>query len=238
MPPVTKNLLFVNIIIWLAMYLFPFEIGEKLIKYGSLHFWLSDDFNPAQLFSYMFLHDNTGLTHIFFNMFSMVIFGKILEQVWGSKRFLFYYIVTGVGAGLIQEIAWAFTWQNDFALVNTATGDIAMQGKEAYEYAMQNGISIAGFVDRMVSVGASGAVFGILLAFGMMFPNAPMYLFFIPFPIKAKYLVIGYGFLEIFLGITGLQVSVAHFAHLGGMLFGIIILLIWRKKKTLGGENF
>ena len=114
----------------------------------------------------------------------------------------------------------------------------SIKGTEAVKYAIANGIDYLPFLNNFITVGASGAVFGILLAFGMMFPNAPMYLFFIPVPIKAKYIVIGYGLLELFFGIGGIQQSVAHFAHLGGMLFGFIIILVWKKKGILGGNYF
>lgn len=237
-PPVTKNLIIINTIVWLATFLFPDKIGETAFKYLALHYWGASDFNPAQLITYMFFHDNQGLMHLFFNMFSLFIFGKVLEQVWGGKRFLFYYLSTGLGAAIVQELTWMLSWQDGFALQDPATGMAVMHGKEAVSYALQQGMNINLYLNQMITIGASGAVFGILLAFGMMFPNAPMYLFFIPVPIKAKYIVIGYGLLELFFGFGGIQQGVAHFAHLGGMAFGLIILLIWKKRGILGGNYF
>ena len=236
-PTITKNLIIINALVWLATIALPNWLGIDLVEYCGLHYWLASDFNPAQLVTYMFMHDPNGFTHLFFNMFSLFIFGRILEQVWGSKRFLFYYLSTGLGAGLIQEITWMLTATSGFALVD-GNGIEAMRGAEAISYALSHGIDVGAYYNSMVTIGASGAVFGILLAFGMMFPNAPMYLMFIPIPIKAKYLVIGYGALELMFGVAGIQQGVAHFAHLGGMLVGFLILLYWKKKGVFGGRRY
>ena len=179
--------------------------------------FLASDFNLSQLISYMFMHAN--FQHIFFNMFAVWMFGRVLEQVWGPKRFLTYYLICGIGAGLIQELVqyleYAFTLSNyDSVNLGIAGGIIPME-----EY-----------LNMMTTVGASGAVYGILLAFGMLFPNSQMFIFPLPFPIKAKYFVIGYAVLELFLGLGGGD-GVAHFAHLGGMLFGLILIIYWRKKE-------
>ena len=182
----------------------------------GLHFFLASDFNLSQLISYMFMHAN--FQHIFFNMIAVWMFGRVLEQVWGPKRFLTYYLICGIGAGLIQELVqyleYAFTLSNyDSVNLGIAGGIIPME-----EY-----------LNMMTTVGASGAVYGILLAFGMLFPNSQMFIFPLPFPIKAKYFVIGYAVLELFLGLGGGD-GVAHFANLGGMLFGLILIIYWRKK--------
>ena len=152
------------------------------------------------------------------------MFGRVLEQVWGPKRFLTYYLICGIGAGLIQELVqyleYAFTLSNyDSVNLGIAGGTIPLE-----EY-----------LNMMTTVGASGAVYGILLAFGMLFPNSQMFIFPLPFPIKAKYFVIGYAVLELFLGLGGGD-GVAHFAHLGGMLFGLILIIYWRKKN--GNQQF
>lgn len=237
-PTVTKNLIIINALMWLASIILPNTLGIDLVKYLGLHYWEASDFNVAQFVTYMFMHDTNGITHLFFNMFSLFIFGRVLEQVWGQKRFLFYYISTGIGAAIIQEIVWMATWQDMFAKMFADMGGISIEtAHEQISYFMAMGKDIPA-LNGLITVGASGAVFGILLAFGMMFPNAPMYLMFIPVPIKAKYLVIGYGAIELFFGVSGIQGSVAHFAHLGGMLFGLIILLYWKKKGILGGRNF
>ena len=204
LPTVTKNLLIINVLCFLGMFVAE-RYGIDINHLLGLHFFLASDFNIGQLVSYMFMHAN--FSHIFFNMFALWMFGRVLEQVWGPKRFLTYYIVCGIGAGLVQELVWGmeyvFVWSN-FASVDTGVGIISMEG----------------FLNELTTVGASGAVYGILLAFGMLFPNSQMFVFPIPMPIKAKYFVIGYAVLELFLGLGGSD-GVAHFAHLGGMLFGL-----------------
>lgn len=194
--------------------------GIDLNDMLGLHFFLASDFNPAQLITYMFMHAN--FQHIFFNMFAVWMFGRTLEMVWGPRRFLFYYILCGIGAGLIQEgvqyIEYVADW-SQYTRVDTGMGIISMDE----------------FLNMLTTVGASGAVYAILLAFGMLFPNSEMFIFPIPMPIKAKYFVIGYAVLELVLGISGGD-GIAHFAHLGGMLFGLILIIYWRKKNG-GGQQ-
>lgn len=235
LPPVTKNLVIINALVWFAAFLFH-NVSEFVVRYCALHYIEASDFNAVQLVTYMFLQLN--FTHLFFNMFSLFIFGQVLERVWGSKRFLFYYISTGIGAAIVQEVVWAFTITDGLSLIDQVTQQVSLTGAEALQYAQAHGMDLSRFYNSNVTLGASGAVFGVLLAFGMMFPNVPMYIMFIPVPIKAKYMVIGYGVIELFLGVGGLQQGVAHFAHLGGMLFGIIILLVWKKKGILGGGGY
>ncbi|MBD5329782.1 MAG: rhomboid family intramembrane serine protease [Bacteroides sp.] len=244
-PPVTKNLIIVNLIIWLAMVLFPNQIGYFITNRLGLHYISASLFNPAQLITYMFVHDSHNFFHILFNMFTLWMFGRILEQVWGSQRFFVFYMICGIGAALVQEGVWALTWEHeyisDMARLNGLTYE---HMKQAVDAAVASGdISLTQNIEAfknmtMIVVGASGAIFGLLLGFAFVFPNMPLYLFFIPIPIKAKYMVIGYGVIEFFLGVGGAQSTVAHFAHLGGMLFGLILLLYWKKKGTLGGNYF
>lgn len=221
LPTVTKNLLIINVLCFFGM-LVAKRYGIDVENLLGLHFFLASDFNLSQLISYMFMHAN--FQHIFFNMFAVWMFGRVLEQVWGPKRFLTYYLICGIGAGLIQELVqyleYAFTLSNyDSVNLGIAGGIIPME-----EY-----------LNMMTTVGDSGAVYGILLAFGMLFPNSQMFIFPLPFPIKAKYFVIGYAVLELFLGLGGGD-GVAHFAHLGGMLFGLILIIYWRKKN--GNQQF
>ena len=221
LPTVTKNLLIINVLCFFGM-LVAKRYGIDVENLLGLHFFLASDFNLSQLISYMFMHAN--FQHIFFNMFAVWMFGRVLEQVWGPKRFLTYYLICGIGAGLIQELVqyleYAFTLSNyDSVNLGIAGGIVPME-----EY-----------LNMMTTVGASGAVYGILLAFGMLFPNSQMFIFPLPFPIKAKYFVIGYAVLELFLGLGGGD-GVAHFAHLGGMLFGLILIIYWRKKN--GNQQF
>lgn len=225
-PPVTRHLLIINIVVWLATSAMYHLQGFDVTRWLGLHYVEAPAFNPVQLVTYMFLHDTNSFAHIFFNMFSLYIFGKILEQVMGSKRFLTYYMVCGVGAALIQEAAMAYSLHPIVA--NYEGVDL---GHGMIVPTMQ-------FLDMNVAVGASGAVFGILLAFGMFFPNAPLYLFFIPVPIKSKYMVIGYGLIELLFGVSGTISGVAHFAHLGGLLFGLLLILYWKKKGIINRSGF
>lgn len=242
-PPVTKNLLVINIMLWLVEFIFPGFAERTLLPRLGLHYIGSDLFNPAQLFTYMFLHDPSGITHIFFNMFSLWMFGRILERVWGGKRYLLFYLVCGVGAAFAQEAEWAMTWRHEYiqgiAALNGLTYDHMQQIVDQATAAGDSGF-LAGMADmksRMMTVGASGAIFGLLLGFAFVFPNMPLYLFFIPVPIKARYMVIGYAVLEFFFGVQG-GGTIAHFAHLGGMLFGLAMMLYWKKKGTLHGNGY
>jgi len=233
-PPVTRHLIIINVLLWLATIVLMRSHVMDLTDLLGLHYWQSSRFNAAQLVTHMFMHDTSGISHIFFNMFALWMFGRILEQVMGSKRYLFYYLTCGIGAGLVQELAWQFTWQDILmSHVSAPAGATAAQVVEAIRQG-QAAFTMDEFYSTMVTVGASGAVFGILLAFAMLFPNVPLYLFFIPVPIKAKWMVLGYAALELFLGLSGQMTSVAHFAHVGGMLFGVILILYWRHKGVLG----
>ena len=234
-PAVTRNLLIINLLVWFAQNTLP-RIGIDVESFLALHYWQASDFNPVQLISYMFLHGD--FSHIFFNMFSLWMFGRILEQVMGQKRFLFYYISCGLGAAVIQELVWTFSWRADFipALANLNQVSITYMS-QLVDQALAAGEELP-FLNQMLTIGASGGVFGILLAFGMLFPNMPLYLMFIPVPIKAKWMVIGYGLIELLFGVSGIMNSVAHFAHLGGMLFGFIVLMYWKKKGLFSGGYY
>ena len=171
-PTVTKNLLIINVLCFFG--------GVVAMKYGislndllGLHFFMASDFNPAQLITYMFMHG--GFQHIFFNMFALWMFGRTLEQVWGPKRFLSYYMVCGIGAGLVQELVQYIQYVTELSQYDSVNTGIAV-------------IPMAEYLNLMTTVGASGAIYGILLAFGMLFPNSQMFVFPIPFPVKAKYL--------------------------------------------------
>lgn len=233
LPVVTKNLLLINVIFWIASITLPsitlrfFGRPFDLIDWLGMHFILSDKFNAAQMVSYMFLHDTRSFTHLFFNMFSVFMFGRVLESVWGPKRFLTFYLFTGIGAGVIQQLTWVY----DMWPIITANVPIVDS--------MHAIIPKSLIFDQAITIGASGAVFGILLGFGMMFPNAPLYLMFIPIPIKAKYLMIGYGLIELFMGVASFRGdNVAHFAHLGGMLFAYIMIRMWKNKSMNDGNYY
>jgi membrane associated rhomboid family serine protease len=220
MPVVTKNLLAINVLMFLGA-LVASKQGVDLNGILGLHFFMSSDFAPYQFVTYMFMH--SGIEHIFFNMFALYMFGRAMEHVLGAKRFLIYYLVAGIGAGVLQEIVqyvYYATTLSMYQSVDLGGGVI---------------IPMSEYLGVFNTVGASGAIYAILLGFGMTFPNERMFIFPLPFPIKAKFFVIGYAVLEFALGVSGSNDGVAHFAHLGGMLFGLFLILYWRKKKKLGG---
>lgn len=234
-PPVTKNLLIINCLLWLATIVFSNAGIAQLDQYLGLHYWRASDFNAAQLVTYMFMHDGSGITHLFFNMFSLWMFGRTLELVMGSKRFLLYYLVCGLGAALVQQVTWELSWESVFVPAFANTNHLSFDQVRDLMSSGEIQQFVNDFWNMNITVGASGAVFGILLAFGMLFPNLPMYIIPFPFPVKAKWMVIGYGAIELLCGVTGAMSGVAHFAHLGGMLFGFILIVYWRRQGGMGG---
>lgn len=216
LPVVVKNLLIINFIMFLADFVLA-RFGIDLSDLLGLHFFMASGFHLHQLVTYMFMHGN--FSHLFFNMFALWMFGNTLENIWGPKRFLLYYLLCGLGAGLMQEgvqyIEYVTTLSN-YQTVNMGGSVVPMSQ----------------YLNYMTTVGASGAIYGLLLAFGMMFPDSMIYLYFFV-PIKAKWFVIGYAVIELLTGIFSTGDHVAHFAHLGGMLIGFIIILIWKKKGRL-----
>jgi membrane associated rhomboid family serine protease len=212
-PPVTKWLLISNVVIF-ALQELAKSNGIDLVATFGLHFFLADNFQIHQLFTYMFLHAN--LSHLFFNMFALWMFGRLIESTLGVKHFLIYYLICGIGAGFCQEI---FQY-----------GEYCVEGLANFERVRTpDGIYPMGeFLNYWRTVGASGAVYGILLAFGFIYPNQRIMLLIPPIPMKAKYFVIGYAALELYSSFS-VNDNVAHFAHLGGMLFGFILLLRWTR---------
>jgi membrane associated rhomboid family serine protease len=210
----TKNLLIVNFLAFAATWVLELR-GIDLAQLLGLHFFLASDFHFYQFFTYMFLHG--GFTHIFFNMFALWMFGSVIERVWGPKKFIFYYIVCGIGAGIIQELV--------------QYGTYMVEGLAAYQYVNAGGVQMTtdAYINLWTTIGASGAVYGILLAFGMIFPNERLFIIPFPFPIKAKWLVMGYIAIELFSAMSGPGDGVAHMAHLGGMLFGFLLIRYWQK---------
>jgi membrane associated rhomboid family serine protease len=210
----TKNLLVINVLAFLATYVLQ-RSGIDLNALLGLHFFKASNFHVYQFLTYMFLHG--GFTHILFNMFALWMFGSVIERVWGPKKFLFYYIVCGVGAGIMQEMVQYVNY--------------VVQGLAAYEYVNMGGaqISMDSYINMWTTIGASGAVYGILLAFGMIFPNERLFIIPFPFPIKAKWLIVGYIAIELFSALSGPGDGVAHMAHLGGMLFGFLLIRYWQR---------
>ena len=229
MSPVVKNLIAINVILFIADFVLPgifskLDLHVDLTDILGLHYWESSKFNPAQLITYGFMHG--GIAHIFFNMFALYMFGGVLEQLWGTKRFLIYYLLTGIGAGLVQELFWTVEFHSALASINNAISTDLINAPALIEQKKQ-------FLNSLITIGASGSVFGLLLAFGWLFPEVRLMLLFIPVPIKARIFVLIYGVAELFLGVAQFSGdNIAHFAHLGGMLFGAVLILIWKKKKT------
>jgi membrane associated rhomboid family serine protease len=271
LPLVIKNLIIINVLFFLASLAFQHVTGGELSDYVGLHYPIAKQFMPYQFLTYMFMHGS--FSHLFFNMFALWMFGNILENIWGPKKFLLYFFVTGIGAALTHYAIFYFQisptlgaidhflakpsteafaafrnsqyfaissteMQNTFnafaskyneLLVSSPRQAIAESVTYMYEYR-------EGVLNAPVVIGASGAVFGVLLAFGMMFPNSLIYLYFF-IPIKAKWFVMIYGAIELFSGVAGLEGdNVAHFAHLGGMITGFALLYYWdmqKKKKKL-----
>lgn len=224
LPVVTKNLIAINVLVFLATIVLD-RYGYDLNSLLGLHLFLADDFKPFQIVTYMFMHG--GFMHLFFNMFALYMFGRVLEMVWGPKRFLIFYMFTGVGAGIIQEIVQFLYYSTQLSMysgVDFGAGLI---------------VPMAQYLNMWVTVGASGAVYGILLAFAMNFPNERLFVMPFPFPIKAKYFVLIFAAIELFTGLgNSAGDNVAHFAHLGGMFFGLILILYWRKKGYINGPFY
>lgn len=237
-PPVVKNLLIINILIYLVMSIMP--AADRWFDANlALYYFSSPAFKPYQLFTYMFLHG--GFMHLFFNMFALFMFGRTIEMTMGSARFLFYYISCGICAALVQMGVFAIYIHNlESLLPADAVKLVVDEGwgvlQSGYNYSDPDMGRLNAFINTPM-VGASGAIYGVLLAFGFLFPNLPIYLYF-AIPVKAKWLIIGYFVLELVYGISGSADGVAHFAHLGGMIFGFVMLLYWKRKGVFNNHWF
>ena len=225
LPVVTKNIIIINVIMYLATLAFE-TVNIDLVKLFGLHYYLADDFKPHQVITYIFMHG--GFSHILFNMLGVYIFGQVLEQVWGPKRYLIFYILTGLGAALAQYIIMHFEISDVLDIVNQDINSRNLDTSQRTELINQK----YEYLNKHVIIGASGSLFGLLGGFGMLFPNRELYLYFF-IPIKAKWLVILYGGFEIFSGLQNNPTdNVAHFAHIGGLLVGIALVLFWRKDRN------
>jgi len=225
-PPVVKNLLIINVIVFAAMFMFrTSEGGYVLVEHLSVFYFDSPHFSIWQPITYMFMHSPVNFAHIFFNMFALFMFGGVLESRWGAKRFLNFYMITGLGALGLQ---WAVQAFEVYQIVGTA-----IPGEALYSIAnltVNQQETLIGIYNGPM-LGASGAVFGLLVAFGMLYPNTEMYIMFIPVPVKAKYLIPVYIIFELSLGVARVPGdSVAHYAHLGGALLGFILVKLWKDK--------
>lgn len=267
LPDVVKNLLIINILFYIGTIIFYNRLDIDLTELLGLHMVGSSKFEVYQFVTYMFLHSPDNFLHILFNMFALWMFGTTIENRWGSKRFLIYYLITGIGAAIIQYFVFYLElyptlqiFDNYIQNPSNESFNLLLNSNEIFrggslemktlfnefivkyiniantepEKAIQLSIDFmrsykAAFLSLPTVIGASGAVFGVLLAYGMLFPNSILLIYGL-LPIKAKWLVIIYGGAELIFGFTGVQSNVAHFAHLGGMLFGFILIQFWKKK--------
>lgn len=257
--PAVKVLIIINVVMFFATMMIDKRFGIDTANLLGLHLPQSQFWAPYQYVTHMFMHGS--FSHLFFNMFALFMFGRVLESVWGTKRFLVFYFVTGLGAAALNSaVGWfeisrmaeqfeAFKntpspqLLSDFVSENLSRPsdlvyklvDDWINNPDSQQYIQKGELLYRQIIELKINIptiGASGAVFGILLAFGMLFPNTELYLMFIPIPIKAKYFVLGYGLIEFFMGIhNSAGDNVAHFAHLGGMLFGFILIKYWSKNR-------
>jgi len=254
-PPVVKNILAINFILYIATLVLPkllfrFGFNPDLTDVLGMHYFASGRFNLLQIISYMFMHSPyPNFSHIFFNMFALYMFGSILERIWGPKKFLLFYLIAGLGAAIVQQIFWYVEFGSLFSAIDSAISSGTVDALLPYSARLHSYLNFGDLqtftvsdllqmktmlTDSLVTIGASGSVFGLLLAFGWLFPEEKLYLMFIPIPIKARWFVLGYGAVELFMGVAQFSGdSVAHFAHLGGMLFGAGLLLYWKKRGKL-----
>lgn len=277
LPPIIKNILIINGLVYISAIFIRNKFDVDLADYLGLHYFFSQKFSPFQLIGYMFMHayrdENTGRLiweHIVFNMFALWMFGSALENLWGPKRFLTFYLITGLGAALAHYTIFYFQIHPTLEAVNAyinnpdaeqfeaffqsrhlkiasveiqdlvrnittkynsleATGDKTGMLNCSVDFMKQYKVDL---LNAPVVIGASGSVAGILAAFGMLFPNTMLYIYF-AIPVKAKYAVIGYAAYELYMGVSNSEAdNVAHFAHIGGMLFGFITLKLWNMNKT------
>ncbi len=224
-PPVVKNLLIINVIFFIATLMFEKGNSSPLVEWLGVYYFDSPRFRIWQVVTYMFMHG--GLAHIFFNMFALFTFGSTIEYLFGSKRFLNYYLLTGLGALALQMFVQAIEVYNIAGTLNLNVANIPPVDEQARQTLAE--------IYYAPMLGASGAIFGLLIAFGMLFPDVELMIMFVPVPIKAKYLIPIYIVLELFLGVAQFSGdSIAHFAHLGGALFGFILIKLWGIRRPGG----
>jgi membrane associated rhomboid family serine protease len=234
MTPVVKNIIMLNILMFVIYMVGGRAFEIDLNRILGLYFPMSDSFKPVQIISHMFMH--ADFWHIFLNMYALYIFGQALENVWGPKRFFIYYLVCGLGAALVHESVIAFQYDKLAGMLSPEQVQIIIrEGSSVLAEGKGYGNSIMNSLLVLLNtptIGASGAVFGILLAFGVLFPNTQLMIIFPPIPIRAKYFVLIYGVIELVLAFSQPGSKIAHFAHLGGMLFGYLLIVYWRKTTT------
>jgi membrane associated rhomboid family serine protease len=216
--PVVLNLIIINVLAYIAQQISPFDVTE----WGSLHYFSSPLFKPHQLITHMFLHDKGGIGHLLFNMFALWMFGSILENYISSKKFLVFYLICGLGAGLLTQLTIPYS------------AEMFAKSAEGVHAALINNADmnqiVTAYKNEYSMIGASGAIMGVMAAFAYLFPNTELFIMFIPIPIKAKYVIPGFILIDLFGGLNqSAGDNIGHFAHLGGALVGFLLILYWNK---------
>lgn len=234
LPPVIKNLIIINGLMLLAKYVLLSSYGVGLSEYLGMFFPLSENFRWYQIITHMFMHGD--FLHFFFNLYAIWLFGSRLELVWGSQKLIFYYFTAGLGAAFLHELVIYIQYADVIqGMTSAEVQTVFNEGRSVIQRGMNYTDPDAGLLNSLVNVpvvGASGALFGLLLAYGMIWPNEVIYINLL-FPVKVKYLVIFYGAIELWFGFSGQASGIAHFAHLGGMLFGYLLIRYWKSKGRL-----
>lgn len=239
LPNVTKNLLIINILFFIVTFVFKMQ-GTDLIPILGAHYITSPLFQPYQVATHFFMHSQESIFHLVFNMFGLVMFGSILEKVWGPKKFLFFYMSCAIGAFIFYNFLGAFElWKvkNQLMQLGYSMGELTGYLTDQIDFTIRNESDIPliqSFMEKSYTpmVGASGAIFGIMAGFAFLFPNTELQMLFFPMPIKAKYLIGGYFLVELYLSFQQIQGdNVAHLAHVGGAVIGFIFVFIWNRNR-------
>lgn len=228
LPPVTFNFIIINILLYLVKLLFQYKYDIDISEYLGLRYYKSQEFHWYQLITYMFIHGNE--VHLIFNMLSLWIFAPLLEMIWGTKRFMMYYFICGLGAAFTQYLFYYYSiapYLDEFQDMHHKIMEIPYQDVRQ-ELLVQFNEKLDELYSRMIIIGASGALYGLLAAYAVLFPNGVFYVYFV-IPIKSKWFVLIFGLIELFTGVF-IEDNIAHFAHLGGMIIGLIIVWIWKRK--------
>lgn len=226
MAPMTLRLIIINTIMWLSQIVLNRALGVDITNLLGLHYFQAEVFGLWQPITHMFLHSTSSISHLAFNMFALWIFGSVIEQHWGSLRLLYFYILCGITGAISQQLVWYIEFRE-------------LMGYQMVEVMDSWTVPVRQYLNIPLGIGASGAVFGLLLAFGMLFPNRLLFFFPLPFPIKAKYIVAIYGITELYMGLhPSPGSSVGHFAHIGGMVGGFILIRLWRKHGRIDKQTY
>jgi membrane associated rhomboid family serine protease len=229
LPTVVKNLIIINILVMIMMALNE----ELMVEHFALYFPASPFFRIWQIFTHLFMHG--GFAHIFFNMYSLFIFGSVLERVWGPKKFLLFYLVTGVGAALVHSGVQWIVYSNALSDANLTFAQASFLAEPIAAKVRAGATFVPAWSTTLFTptIGASGAIYGVLMGYGMLYPDSRLSLLFPPVTLKAKWFVLIFAGIELLLGIFATGSGVAHFAHLGGLIFGFLLIMYWKRRHTL-----